>query len=40
MIGLKDLKYDPTKQEKQNIDVGWRIRNNIEPYYAKILKQE
>jgi hypothetical protein len=39
MIGLKDLKYDPTKQEKQNIDVGWRIRNNIEPYYAKILKQ-
>lgn len=35
MIGLKDLKYDPTKQDKQSIDVGWRDRNNIEPYYKK-----
>jgi len=36
MIGLKDLKYDPTKQEKQNIDIGWRIRNNIDSVYFSV----
>lgn len=36
MIGLKGLTHDPTKQDKQNIDVGWRIRNNLEPYYRKL----
>lgn len=35
MIGLKGLKHDPTKQEKQNVDIGWRERNNLEPYYEK-----
>lgn len=35
MIGLKGLTHDPTKQDKQNIDIGWRQRNNIQPYYSK-----
>ncbi len=36
MIGLKGLTHDPTKQDKQSVDVGWRIRNNLEPYYRKL----
>jgi len=35
MLGLKGLNDDPTKEQKQKIDVGFRKRNNIDLYYSK-----
>jgi len=35
MLGTKDINADPTKQVKQEIDLIWRKRVNIENYYQK-----
>lgn len=35
MLGLKALDDDPSKEQKQKIDIGFRERNNIEVYYSK-----
>ncbi len=35
MLGLKALNDDPSKEQKQKIDIGFRERNNIEIYYSK-----
>lgn len=35
MLGHKNTEADPSKQVKQEIDLIWRDRNNIENYYQK-----
>jgi len=35
MLGHKNTEADPSKQVKQEIDLIWRQRNNIENYYQK-----
>lgn len=35
MLGHKNTEIDPSKQVKQEIDLIWRERNNIENYYQK-----
>lgn len=35
MLGEKSTEHDPTKEEKQNMDIKWRKSVNIEPYYKK-----
>lgn len=35
MLGHKNTEIDPSKQVKQEIDLIWRQRNNIENYYQK-----
>lgn len=35
MLGHKNTDIDPSKQVKQEIDLIWRQRNNIENYYQK-----
>ena len=35
MLGHKNTETDPSKQVKQEIDLIWRDRNNIENYYQK-----
>lgn len=35
MLGHKNIETDPSKQVKQEIDLIWRERNNIENYYQK-----
>uniref|UniRef100_UPI004047D167 hypothetical protein n=1 Tax=Aliarcobacter sp. TaxID=2321116 RepID=UPI004047D167 len=35
ILGLKALVHDPTKRDKQNIDVVWRERNELETVYTK-----
>ena len=35
MLGSKNIDTDPSKQVKQEIDLIWRKRNNIENYYQK-----
>lgn len=34
MIGDKSVRDDPTKADKQSIDVVWREKNNLEKYYS------
>lgn len=33
MLGHKDTTHDPTKELKQEIDKGWRLRNTLKEYY-------
>lgn len=36
MMGNKGLQNDPSKEIKQQIDIGWRYRNNLKNYYKKL----
>lgn len=38
MLGIKNTETDPSKQVKQEIDLTWRIRNNLLNYYSKSVR--